>query len=282
MTLKEWTHIWLSVVERNCSDNTVLVYRKAVKTFEPLSGFELKILTSSQILTWNMGLSCTDNYKAHVNLVLKICLSFAIKMGFLDKNPVQTVIKTKKIKQLKAKWTAEEIKRFIKESEGSKYFKLFYLALATGARLGELLGLKYEDVLGSDLIIERQALEVAGRRFIGAPKTGGRRLRLSPEDRMKLGFGQGFIFLNSEGRQFHKAQIYKEFYKVLARAQVPKINFHDLRHLNATYLLSSGVPIKVVSERLGHASVSTTLDIYAHSLQTSQKEAAEVMNKVLT
>ena len=281
MTLREWVDLWLAMIEKTRAKNTYLIYSKGTQTFGELMNKKLTELTPKDILLWNMTWPGTDKGKARNALVLKTCLAGAVKMKLLAENPVPNLFKPSRIRPVNVAWTPAQTKKFLEEAKGSKYENLFYLAIMTGARIGELLGLRYEDLVGQDLRIERQALEIRGARSIGYPKSGSRRLHLSIADRMRFGTGKGYVFANKNGQPTHKSSIYTEFYRVIAAAHVPRINFHSLRHINASYLLSSGIPVTVVSERLGHAKVSTTLNIYAHSLPSRQEEASAAIGKLL-
>jgi integrase len=91
------------------------------------------------------------------------------------------------------------------------------------------------------------------------------------------------VFCDSVGGPLHGISLYRhQFIPLMRRAGVPLIRFHDLRHTSATLLLLEGVPVKVVSEMLGHASISITLDLYAHVLPDMQRDAARMMQRLLT
>lgn len=179
-----------------------------------------------------------------------------------------------------------------------------WLALTTGMRRGELLALRWREV---DRERGRLSVVATLRHFLGeplytTPKTERtrRRIALSPEMvealrryrqqqrvwRMSAGpawQGERYdgVFSDELGYPLHSGRVVANFKQALVAAHLPAIRFHDLRHTCATVLLSRGVHPKVVSEMLGHSSVSITLDIYSHVLPTIQEDAARVVGDLL-
>jgi integrase len=177
---------------------------------------------------------------------------------------------------------------------------LLTLALATGMREGELLALHWQEI---DL--EKRVLQVRytvgyinhqgivisepktenGRRSITLPQFAVDELRRHRERQAQARetAGEkwkehGLVFTNRNGRNIDRNYLRVLFKKLLKKAGLPDIRFHDLRHSAATILLSMGVPAKVVQEILGHSSISITLNIYAHVLPGMQEEAMEKMD----
>ena len=99
---------------------------------------------------------------------------------------------------------------------------------------------------------------------------------------MGEGYGdQDLVFATQTGRPLSPRNVLREFGKLVDRAGIPKIRFHDLRHTHATILLNEGVPISVVSERLGHSTPTTTLNVYAHVLPNVQQALADKLDAIL-
>ena len=92
----------------------------------------------------------------------------------------------------------------------------------------------------------------------------------------------GLLFTTSKGTPIDKYNLIKKFKKVIAFANLPPIRFHDLRHTAASLMLNYGIPVIIVSKRLGHAKPSTTLDVYGHLIPSMQQEAAELMDELVT
>ncbi len=180
---------------------------------------------------------------------------------------------------------------------------MIYLALATGARLGELLALRWRevDLDRGNLQVIRTARRITGKGIAySEPKTHRSRRpvalsgetvqvlrehwRAQAERRLELGptyADNGLVFASLTGHPLDDSNLRRAFRRTLADAGLPRLRFHDLRHSAATLMLRAGVHPKVVSERLGHATVGITLDTYSHVLPDLQRDAAEALDAVL-
>jgi integrase len=192
-------------------------------------------------------------------------------------------------------WTPGEMSAFLEAAAGHHHGALFRVAGMTGLRRGELCGLRWAD-------LDLEAGTVAVRRTITATPTGlvvgdvktsrsrrvvdvdtattavlRRHLATQLEQRLLVGGGytdQGYIFAMVDGSPWNPDTISQAFTRIVGASTLPRIRFHDLRHSHASHLLAAGVNVKVVSERLGHASVAFTLDTYAHVMPGQQAGAA--------
>jgi integrase len=199
---------------------------------------------------------------------------------------------------------ADQVTQFLIAVQGSCDEALYYLAIHTGMRQGELFGLKWTDLQWDkgELRIQRQVKRVPSKGWTFAdPKTkkGRRTIKLGDEilkllsahkkrqDAQKVVVGElwmenELIFPSSMGTPLNQSNLRKEFLKVLDRAKLPKIRFHDLRHTAASLMLNNGVPPIVVSNRLGHSKPSITMDVYGHLYQETQTDAAKIMDDLVT
>ena len=185
----------------------------------------------------------------------------------------------------------EQLTSFLREAKESGVFELYYVELATGLRRGELLGLKWEDIdlEHGELRVKRQVARINGE-VVEAPlktKNAYRTLPLS-EDTIQIlkvqkkKVGQSpWVFPSPTGGPISPDSVGNMLHRVLKRAGLSRIRFHDLRHTFATLALQNGVDVKTVSGMLGHYSAGFTLDTYAHVTTAAQKEAARAMGKVL-
>jgi integrase len=236
--------------------------------------------------------------------VLHRALRQAVRTGLLDRNPCDGVDKPKPRRREMKTLTAGQIRRLLEAVEGTQFEALYYLAVTTGLRQGELLGLKWSDVDWSVpcLKVQRQLQRVAGKGLVFAePKTtAGRRvvvlgpsavaklkqhLRRQLREREKSAKARwpdnDLIFPSSRGTPMGPRNLLRHFKTTLKEASLPMIRFHDLRHTAASLMLMQGTHPKVVQERLGHSQISVTLDTYSHVLPSLQAEAAEKIDELI-
>ena len=191
----------------------------------------------------------------------------------------------------------------VARASGDRFEPLYVLAITTGLRRGELLGLRWEDVdlERGTLRVGRSLVREEGRHTVGETKTrrGRRQVNLTPrtvnalkahrkrqlEERMRLAEtykDRGLVFSTSVGTPVNPENLVNRSFKpLLKKAGLPEIRFHNLRHTCATLLLSRGVHPKLVQELLGHATIAMTLDIYSHYLPSMGDQAAEAMGNTL-
>ena len=185
---------------------------------------------------------------------------------------------------------AEQLSAFLREAKESGVYELYYLDLATGLRRGELLGLKWGDIdLKLGIIhVHRQVARVNGevREVPLKTKNAYRSIAISKEavemlKEMEKHKRSEYVFPSPTGGPISPDSVRHMLHRVLKRAGLPELRFHDLRHTFATLALQNGVDIKTVSGMLGHYSAGFTLDTYAHVTTAAQKEAADTMGNVL-
>ena len=168
---------------------------------------------------------------------------------------------------------------------------MYYIELATGLRRGELLGLKWTDIDWKNGIIKvRRSIARVNGEIVESPlktKNSYRTVTISPQaievlKQQKAKTNDAYVFPSPNGGPISPDSVNNMLKRVLARAGIPKVRFHDLRHTFATIALQNGVDIKTVSGMLGHFSAGFTLDTYAHVTTSAQKEAAQTMGNILS
>ena len=186
----------------------------------------------------------------------------------------------------------EQLASFLRDARNSRIFEMYYVELATGLRRGELLGLKWEDIdfEHGDLRVKRQIARINGE-VVEAPlktKNAYRTLPLAEDtigvlkaQKQKAG-DSPWVFPSPTGMPISPDSVLHMLHRVLKRAGLPRVRFHDLRHTFATLALQNGVDVKTVSGMLGHYSAGFTLDTYAHVTTSAQRQAAEAMENVLS
>ena len=253
------------------------------------------------------GLAATTIHYYHS--VLHNALNTAVKWGLIARN-VCDLVKPPRKEQYEIKpLTVEQVQILLATLHGHKWEALYTLALATGMRRGELLGLKWQDInfttgmLQVLRVLTRVPTKMPERQHVyveAEPKTKNSRrsvliapfaLEALKEHRIhqleaKLKAGEvwqehDYVFCTSHGTHLGPNHVVEEFKKLLKQAGLPDIRFHDLRHSAASLLLSLGVHPKVVQELLGHTQIGITMDVYSHLLPGMQQDAMSKLNTVL-
>jgi integrase len=199
--------------------------------------------------------------------------------------------------------TPEQTSQFLEAARESRYYALFVLAVTSGMRQSELLGLTWRDVdfeRGS-VHIRQQLVYVPGAGFpFSEPKTAKGRQAIALPDLAIAALRQhrrcqveeqlkapewvdiDLVFANEVGKPEERGNLVRRhLHPILTRAGLPRVRFHDLRHTAATLLLSLGSHPKVVQERLGHSTIAVTLDVYSHVLPTIQRDAVSKLDGLL-
>lgn len=251
------------------------------------------------------GLSARTVQHAHV--LLKQVLRQAVADGLIPRSPAEAVRPPRATKKDIRPLTPSEVRRMLREVREDRYEALYVVAVTTGLRQGELLGLGWDDIdLDGSVLQVRHTLQAPGfpkgaPATLTAPKTprSRRSVRLTAlavdalrqhrerQDAERTAAGdtwedRGLVFPNIHGGPMDYTNLVARSFKpLLKKAGLPPIRFHDLRHTCATLLLSKGVHPKVVADVLGHASVTITLDTYSHVMPGLGDAAAGAMDDVL-
>ena len=248
------------------------------------------------------GLSPATVQKIHT--VLHKALTQALKWNMIPRNAADVVKAPRPVPEEMHPLSPDEARNLIEAARGDKLEAPYILAVHTGMRQGELLGLKWEDVdLNEGVIhIRRTVVRSGGRISLGEPKTKGSRrpvhltgaavealkahLERQLEDIERLGDlyrDHGLVFTSEVGTLINPSNLRRRsFAPLLQRAGLPRIRFHDLQHTCATLLPSRNVHPKYVQELLGHATVAITLDTYSHVIRGMGDHTARAMEDVFS
>jgi integrase len=243
------------------------------------------------------GCSPASVHKMHETL--HKALKQAVRWGYMTKNPADDVDPPKVHAEEITPLTREEARRLLDTVQGDRLEALYVVALHTGLRQGELLALRWEDLdlEARKLQVRRTVTKDGGKLEIGPTKTakGRRTVKLTRDATEALrghldrqleeidGLGDlfrenGLVFCSTKGTLINPTNLRKRsFAPLLERAGLPHMTFHQLRHTAATILLLKNVNPKIVSEMLGHASITITLDTYSHVLPNMQDSAVAAM-----
>jgi integrase len=267
---------------------------------------KLKALTPAHVQSFyrdrlDSGLSPATVQKIHV--VLHKALDQAVNWNLIPRNVTEAVNAPRPAPKEMRPLSPDEARKLLETARGDSLEALYVLAVHTGMRQGELLGLKWEDVdlEGGVIRIRRTLTRNKGRLLLGAPKTkrSRRTVRLTEpaaetlrehlerqlEEIERLGDlyqDQGLVFTTQVGTPINPTNLRKRSFALLLEcAGLPAIRFHDLRHTCATLLLSRNVHPKYVQELLGHASIAQTLDTYSHVLPGMDGGIGDAIEEVL-
>jgi integrase len=313
ITVDEYMKKWLETAARpRLRDNTYREYEGLLCRYvsPTLGGKRLSDVRPLDIQSLYASMS-EKNLSARTvrftHSVLSSAFKQAVSWRMLLQNPCGSVELPRKVSQEMQSLTPIEAVRFLAEAASDRWVALFVLALATGLRPSEYFGLKWSDVdLEHGLVTVQRSLVwrsyKSGDWYFGEPKTPRSRRRIplpasvvralfehrrrQAEGRLKAGAAYqnlDLVFATSEGQPLIRLNVIQKHFKpILKRAKLPEtLRLYDLRHTCATLLLAANENPKVVSERLGHASVTLTMDVYSHVLPDMQQGASDKLESLL-
>jgi integrase len=266
-----------------------------------LNGLYAFLLKEGRVRRYG-GLSRASVFYVHA--VLHRACRDAVRWRRLATNPAACADppRTRAQHSERAVWTAEQLQAFLVSVADDRLFALWRLIAMTGMRRGEALGLRWEDIDmdQGQVSIRRALVLVRGDAQISEPKTprSRRTIALDPKTLAALQrhaarqadeqtaagqawFESGYVFVRENGQELQPGMASWAFRQHALAACLPTIRLHDLRHTYATLALATGINPRIISGRLGHASVALTLDIYSHVLPQQDREAAEVIAGLL-
>jgi integrase len=309
LTLQQYLTDWLPIHKTGLTPKTGERYEQITRDYilPYLGKYKLKDLRSEHVEKCYQTLlqnHVGSRLIRFAHSILHRCLSDGVKRGIIGFNAAYGARKPKLIQKEMKILDESQVLQFLIAAQGDRYEALYHLAIRTGMRQGEILGLKWSDLDWNRGIIRvnRQAQRVKGRGMVFfPPKTksgrrsiqlGGQMMQLLREHRSRLQVEKALagdrwqendlIFPTMIGTIQSQSEILKRFKRLLQKAGLEKIRFHDLRHTAASLMLNNGVPALVVSKILGHSKPSTTLDIYGHLIPIMQEDAANIMDELVT
>jgi integrase len=226
----------------------------------------------------------------YARAILRAALNQAIKWGYLTRN-VATLVEAPRVEKYQVEpLTEAQACALLDTVKGHRLATLYQVALGLGIRRGEVIALHWADID----FTARTLRVVVGKtpssaRTLALPDVLVTNLRAhwarQQDERQAKGLAwkeHGLVFPSSVGTPLSPRNLVRHFKAMLQRVDMPTtIRFHDLRHSCASFLIAQGVPMRVVMDVLGHAHISTTMDIYAHVLRETQHEALQTMNRIL-
>ena len=285
-------------------DKTLRTYRDLVRLhIAPVIGrISLVKLTPQHVermMDKTAGKGMSPRTAVHCRAVLRNALSHAMRHSLVSRN-VAALADPPKVPESEVRAiTPAAARQVLAAVRGDRLEALFTVALACGLRQSEALGLRWSDVDldSATLRVQRSLQRVNGEYQVLEPKTKRSRRTISlpapvatslrkhkarqTEERLKVGpawegdVWEGLVFTDATGRPLSTFHVGRRFKVLISVASLPEMRYHDLRHGAASLMAAQGVPARVVMEVLGHAQISTTMNIYAHIAPEFQKDASE-------
>lgn len=302
----EYIYEWLKVKSMSLGKQTLLMYEMNIKThvIPFLGNLQLDQIKSIHLQRFVTGLrdkKLADSTIKRVFSIVNACLNYAVKMGTLSVNEASKIESLKVSHKKMSIWDVKQINKFLEVAEGHRYYGVFYMAILTGLRQGELLGLRWEDVDFNQRVLHvRQILEHDGKSFKEGAKTKSsvrsvaistsvkrvlmqRKEELDSEkDYLRTDYTNlDLVMCTEKGTPIHPRNLIRAFKQLSEKADLPRIRFHDLRHTHATLMIYKNEPMKLIADRLGHSKISTTMDTYGHLLPNMQQDASDRLDQTL-
>ncbi len=307
-TVAELMCFWLETyAQHNVRAGTLEGYGYTVnKHIIPgLGAIPVQKLTPEQLqafYTTKLAAGCGPRTVQLCHLRIAQALKMAVKLGLVSRNVANAVTPPRVEQHEMRTWTADQAQRFLAAASQSPYGPIWMLSLATGMRRGETLGLRWQDV---DLTANTVSVVQAVGMLRGSPKVrplktkSSRRTIAVPlpvivalrehrarqnERRLALGVewnDHDLVFAASNGNPINPNNLTRDYDRWVRMAGVPRIRIHDQRHTHVTLAIQKGANIKAVSQRVGHAETSITMNLYAHVLPEQHKEVSDRIGDAL-
>jgi integrase len=307
LTVAEHLHQWLEgYIKTNCSQRTLDGYTAIIERhlIPALGHVQLKQLHPQTIQAYYGKASETLSARTvhHQHRVLSQSLKYAVRQGYLGRNPAELVDPPSPRKKPMRTLAPGELEVLLENASSNQFYPVYYTAVSTGLRQAELLGLTWRsiDLDYLSISVNQVLYKRRGVCRFNEPKTSHsrRRVSMTPKlvcflreyklEREKLYRSLGkelalddLVFASVEGKPIDPSVLSHSFGRIVKRAGLENVRFHDLRHTFASLMLLRGAKPKVISEALGHSSVAFTMDVYSHIIEGMQSDAMALLDEVL-
>lgn len=302
--LEGWLSVWLDqlrVKDRTKAGYATIIDHHIVPV---LGDIQIGELTAGDVRAWMGGMERKFHPRTvgHAHAVLRASLNRAVKDRMIDFNPAAAVEAPRVARRAYTVWTTEQQRAFLASVTEDPLEALYRLALTTGMRQGELLGLRWSDVNldGGTLTVNQVLVRMAGDYTFPEPKTAQSRrtIPLAPRTvaslrrrkaqqaanrlpQAKRWKDRDLVFTLDGGEPLPNWWVTGEFQRRAAEAKLPRVRFHDMRHMAASHLIESGADLALVREILGHSTITTTVDIYGHLTAGRKRSALDTISEAL-
>lgn len=307
---------WLPIIEGRLSPSTRDVYRHIIAGHvggDPIAGERLDKIDATKLDAFYMRLRTEGGRKGeglapktvrNVHGLLSSAFSFAVDKGLINRNPCERAERPETGEpETPDPWSADQLRVFLDHVSGDRLEALWWMLATTGMRRSEVLGLSWSDVdlergslsithtvvRGPEGVVRRRDTKTrTSRRHVSLDATTVAKLRDHRKRQLeeRIAWGEGYqehnlVFCREDGSLLNPTWTSRRFETLRKAAGCPRLRLHDLRHTWATLALINGVPMKVVSERLGHSSIQITMDRYSHLVEGLDRDAAETVARAI-
>ena len=297
--LSSWLEEWMDLYKRDLSPTTKADYMWRIQHYiiPELGNISINQLGGIEVQRFINALTNADHPLSgksirNILIVLRAALQKAVELHLISENPCDHVSLPKKGGKKPGYLECKQVESFLQRAKGENdcIYLLLLLAFSLGLRRGELVALRWNDfdlnagtvrihsnhVLANGRVIEKNPKSEAGVRVLAlGPKLTG---ELKKYRNTAAG---PFVISKKDGTPYNPDSLSQKFRRFLERNDLPHIRLQDTRHTNATLLCGAGVDPKTVQARLGHADISTTMNIYVHALQENSRKAAELIDCIV-
>ncbi len=293
LTLGEWTVQYLNTYKKgNVKAKTMDDYIHTAGCLHALADVCLQDLTALQVQQFYTTIPYASRTKIQMHRLLKSVITKAHMLGMVSKNIMLAVDAPKSEKHATTVFTKDELSRILHTTQTDEYYCRYYpmilTAVTTGMRIGELIALKVADLHKGYITITGNIIEIRGKSYKSTPKTAAGRRRITISATLQAILQQlcqdkeadAYIFQTKNGTPYSQDNLRKTWKAIQSKAGIEPRSFHTIRHTHATQLIAAGVPIPEVSARLGHTTVSHTLNIYSHAIPNYDNAIGDKLDKI--
>lgn len=288
-TVEEWVAEYLDKYKaKDVRPRVLSTYKSTAKLLYPIGSIDLYKLTPKMVTELIDGVDKSFSTKKKIHNLLTSALSKAKILGIVDSNIMEFVERVKNTNPAEVEiYSQSELESIRATIKDYRYSTMVLLAIRTGMRLGEVLGLKIRSVHSGYVMVENSLQADGGKLYDERPKTATsyRSIPIGKElsealQRLIGNRKDGYVFITENNTPLAPTNIERMWKRVQEDAGVPRKRFHSLRHTFASQLIASNCSISTVSRIMGHSSVSTTLRIYTHFVKDFDLTVLEHIEKL--